>query len=179
MLKTSVGSAPGQWHKQACLCLVGFTVLVELLAVPPTASSQTIQELRVQWTTTPPLPPGTSAETRGQSVSDLFSVVSRQSMRGRLPRQREPELSSHKVVIVARDSGGNILDWQVIPDARILRAEAPGPGGELSGRVLHRDRADFLFTLPNDPGISRIDFYQPRWTGEKFDLDLMGGVPLK
>ena len=100
-------------------------------------------------------------------------------MSGRLPRQREPELSSDKVVILARDSGGKILDWQVVPDPRVRRAEAPGPGGELSGRILYRDRADFLFTLPDDPDITRIDFYQPRWTGSNFDLDIIGGVPLK
>jgi hypothetical protein len=96
-----------------------------------------------------------------------------------LPRQREPELSSDKVVIIARDSVGKVRDWQVLPDPRIIRAEAPGPGGELSGSVLYRDRADFLFTLPDDPDIERIDFYHPRWTGEKFDLDLIGGIPLR
>jgi hypothetical protein len=100
-------------------------------------------------------------------------------MSGRLPRQREPELNSDKVVIVARDSGGKVLDWQVVPDPRIIRAEAAGPGGELSGRVLYRDRADFLFTLPNDPTITRIDFYHPRWTGTNFDLDPIGGVALQ
>ncbi len=100
-------------------------------------------------------------------------------MSGRLPRQREPELSPDKVVIIARDSSGKIRGWQVVADPRVIRSESPAPGGELSGRVLYRDRADFLFALPDDPGIERIDFYQPRWTGINFDLDIIGGVALQ
>jgi hypothetical protein len=179
MLKNGVGSARGWRHSRSCLWLFAAGLLLESLALPVVASGQTIQEVRVQWTTSPPLPPGTSAERRNQTVSHLFSILDQQKMSGRLPRQREPELSSDKVVIVARAAGGKIIDWQVVADPRIIRAEAPVPGGELDGRVLYRDRADFLFTLPDDPDIERIDFYQPRWTGRQFDLDLIGGVPLR
>jgi hypothetical protein len=143
------------------------------------AVAQTIQEVRVQWTTSPPIPPGISAERFSQPVSHLFSILSRQTMSGRLPRQREPELNSEQVVIIARDSSGKILDWQVVPDPRVVRAETPGPGGELSGRVFYRETAEFLFTLPNDASIARIDFHHPRWTGANFDLDLIGGVALQ
>jgi hypothetical protein len=177
MLK--LGSAHGWRPKQACLCLVAVTLLLEFFSLPPLTSGQTIQEVRVQWTTPPPPAAGAEAKRPAQSTAQLFSILDRQKMRGRLPRQREPELSSDKIVIIARDTNGTILDWQVVSDPRVVRSEGPGPGGELTGRVLYRDRADFLFTLPDDPGITRIDFYHPRWTGEKFDLDLIGGVPLQ
>jgi len=179
MLKTGNNSLFWWRHKYACLYLIGLALLLGQLTLPPLAAGQTIQEVRVQWSASPPVPPGAPGERRAQSTLELFSIVSRQTMRGRLARQREPELSSDKVVVIARDSGGKILDLQVVADARIVRAEAPGPGGELSGKVLYRDRADFLFALPDDPGISRIDFYQPRWTASGFELDLIGGVPLK
>jgi hypothetical protein len=165
-------------HKDMSRRVVGLALVAGFLALTSLAFGQTIQELRVQWTTAPPLPPGTSAERIGPPAAQLFSILSRQATRGRLPRQREPELNSDQVVIIARDSNGTIVDWQVVPDPRLVRAEGPGPGGELSGRVFYRERGDFLLTLPNEPGIARIDFYHPRWAGTNFDLDLIGGVSL-
>jgi hypothetical protein len=144
---------------------------------PFVAWSETIQQVRVQWST-PAASPGISAQ-RGQAGSDVFSLMQRQKMTGRLPRQREPELNFDKIVIVARDGGEQIVDWQLLSDPRIVRAESAGPGGELSGRVLYRERADFFFTLPDDARILRIDFYQPRWTGAQFDLERIGGVALQ
>lgn len=177
MLITAV---PTRWrHEHSCLWLIGVTLLLVFLTLSPCASGQTIQELRVQWTTSPQLPPGASAESRGQTIAHLFSVLDRQTMSGRLPRQREPELSADRVVIVARASDGQILAWQVVADPRVIRSETPGPQGELSGRVFYQPRADFLFTLPDDAGITRVDFYQPLWTGAIFDLNLIGGVVLQ
>jgi hypothetical protein len=178
MPKDNFGSARSS-RQAISLRLVGLTILFEFFIVPAFVAGQTIQEVRVQWTTSPPLSPGTTAERRGQPVSHLFSILERRTMSGRIPRQREPELSSDRVVIVARDLNGKVIDWQVVPDPRVIRAETPGPRGELSGRVLYHPRADFLFTLPHDPGIARIDFYQPWWNGANFDLDLIGGVSLQ
>jgi hypothetical protein len=171
--------SPTWRQEQMSLCVAGLTLMVGLLALTSLAFGQTIQEVRVQWSTSPPLPPGTSADRLGPPGSQLFSILSRQTMSGRLPRQREPELNSDQVVIIARDSNGKILDWQVVPDPRLVRSEGLGPAGELSGRVFYRERADFLFTLPDEPGITRIDFYHPRWAGANFDLDLIGGVSLR
>jgi hypothetical protein len=169
-------SAARRFHRPiAC----GLLALSFVCAAPSPALSQVIQELRVQWTTSPPLPPGTLAGTLEPSVSQLFSLLDRRAITGRPPRQREPELNHDRMVIVARDAAGKILHWQVVADPRIVRAEAPGPGGELRGRIFYRERADFLFTLPDEPGIARIDFYQPRWTGAAFDLDLIGSTALQ
>jgi hypothetical protein len=160
------------------LCLCAVVVLQGIVAVP--GWCQTIQEVRIRWNTSPPLPPDAPAAQRSsQSVSHLFSLVDRQVTSGRLPREREPEVNFDKLVIVARTDDEEIVAWQVISDPRIIRAESPGPGGELAGRLLYRDRADFLFTLPDDPRIARLEFYQPRWTGAQFDLDRVGGVALR
>src|SRR5688500_15932941 len=113
MPKLSFGAA-GREHKQFFCCL-----LFGFLALSSLAFAQTVQELRVQWTTSPPLAPKTSAERTGQPVAHLFLILDRQTMSGRLPRQREPELSSDRVVIIARESSGKILDWQVVADPRL------------------------------------------------------------
>jgi hypothetical protein len=159
--------------------VVGLAFVAGFLALLASAVAQTVQEVRVQWTTSAPPPPGTSAERTGPAAAQLFSVINRQTRTGRLRRQREPELNSDQMVIIARDLNGKLLDWQIVPDPRVIRAEGPGPGGQLSGRIFYLGRADFLFTLPSDPNITRIDFYQPRWTGAYFDLDLIGGAPLQ
>jgi hypothetical protein len=177
MPKHRFGSAPRS-YQQIVFALLGLTLFFEFFLPTDWASGQTIQELRVQWTTSPALPPGTPVARLGQ-VSHLFSILRRQTMTGRLPRQREPELSADRVVIVARDGNGNIVDWQVVADPRLIRAEAPTAGGPLSGREFYLERADFLFALPDQPGIARVDFYQPRWTGVNFELDLIGGVALQ
>jgi len=153
--------------------------MVGLLALTTSGFGQTIQEVRVQWSTSLPLSPGASADRLGPPGSQLFSILSRQTMSGRLPRQREPELNSDQIVIIARDANEKIVDWQVVPDPRLVRSEGLGPAGELSGKVFYRQRADFLFTLPDEPGIARIDFYHPRWSGTNFDLDRIGGVSLR
>jgi hypothetical protein len=159
--------------------VVGLAFLAGILALAASAVAQTVQEVRVRWTTSTPPPPGTSAERIGPAAAQLFSVINRQTRTGRLRRQREPELNSDQMVIIARDSNGKMLDWQIVPDPRVIRAEAPGPGGQLSGQTFYLGRADFLFTLPSDPDITRIDFYRPRWTGAYFDLDLIGAAPLR
>jgi hypothetical protein len=149
-----------------------------MIAVP--AWCQTIQEVRIRWNTATASPPDAPAAQRSsQPGSHFFSLVDRQVTSGRLPRQREPEVNFDKLVIVARADDEEIIAWQVIPDPRVIRAESPGPGGELTGRLLYRDRADFLFTLPDDSRIARLEFYQPRWTGAGFDLDRIGGVDLR
>src|SRR5688572_15502769 len=51
------------------------------------------------------------------------TLLGRQAAPGPRPRQRNPELSGDQLVVVAEDAAGQILDWQAIPDPRLLRAE--------------------------------------------------------
>jgi hypothetical protein len=176
MSKHSFGIPPIRRREGTFRRAFGFILAAGSLALTSPLFGQTIQEVHIQWTTTAPLPPGAPGQRLGQPGGHLFSVLGRQTMSGRLPRQREPELGSDKLMIIARDANGKIVNWQVVGDPRVLRAETAGPQGELSGRVFYRDRADFLFALPDDPSIARIEFYRPRWAGANFDLDLLGAV---
>jgi hypothetical protein len=48
----------------------------------------------------------------------------------------------------------------------------------LSGEVLHRAVAELLITLPDDPALTEIRLYHPRWTGTGFVLDPLGAFSL-
>ena len=112
------------------------------------------------------------------STPAAMTLLGRQAAGGARPRQRNPELSSDQLVVVAEDAAGQILDWQAIPDPRVLRAEEPGPSGELRGTVLHRATAELLVTIPSNPAIAVLRLYHPRWTPGGFVLDQVGVVQL-
>jgi hypothetical protein len=153
---------------------IATTLLVLVVGVASGANAQTVQELRVQWQAYVGTPPET-APGRG-IASTVFTVLERRSISGTLARQRDPQLSSDQLVVRALNVRGEIIDTQLIPDPRVLRAEATGPTGELSGQVLHRATPEFLLTLPDNAAISELRVYHPRWTGTAFVLDLMGTI---
>jgi hypothetical protein len=140
--------------------------------------AQTVQELRIRWDAyigvpVPQVTPGTVLP------SNIFTLVERRPIPGRIPRQRNPQLSSDQIVALALDNQSDIVDWQLVPDPRIIRAELPGPSGELSGQILHRAEAELLLILPETPSIEEIVLYEPRWTGTNFIFEYLGAVSLR
>src|SRR6476660_2704830 len=143
-----------------------FLLLISLpLLLPENGFAQTIQDVRVRWETFFTVPRAESDKRSAAEGVNIFTVLERRTGSGNLPRQRNPELSVDQILVIARDADGQLLDWQLVPDSRILRSEQPGPNGELSGQTVYRDSSELLITLPDDPKIKRIEFYQPRWTG--------------
>lgn len=154
------------------------TVMALMLGVSTTgALAQTIQELRVGWDTLA----AQSAPAGGPSAPpppSAFTLLGRQSASGTLPRQRNPELSDGQIVVVAEDAQGQVLDWQIVADPRVLRSEGPGPTGELTGQILRQASTELMIAIPDDPAIVWLRLYHPRWTGTKFNLDPLGSIPL-
>jgi len=147
------------------------------LSAVSSASAQGIQELRFRWDA----PASSGAPAEGAAAApppSAFTLLGRQRAHGPLPRQRNPELSPDHVVVVAEDAHGRMLDWQVVADPRVLRAEFPGPTGQLSGQRLRQPSAEFMITIPDDPDLAVLRLYRPRWTGRGFALDPLGSVPL-
>ena len=139
-------------------------------------SPRGVQQVRVQWTTpadgAPPPAPG------AQSVNPL-RLLERRSAGGSLPRQRNPQVSADQILVQAVNASGVIVDSQLIPDPRLVRAESPRPTGELSGEVLHRVDPDFLITLPDVADLVELRLFHPRWTGTEFAFDPIGSVSLR
>jgi IgA Peptidase M64 len=97
---------------------------------------------------------------------------------GPAPRQRNPELISH-VVVVAFDAEGQVLSWVATPDPRLVRAEAVDSSGDVpDAKTSYWPRADLSIALPDDPNIRTLGVYEPEWTGEEFILKPVGEAAL-
>jgi hypothetical protein len=142
------------------------------------ALAQTFQEVRVRWEAYPTMPSESILEPQRYHAASIFALVERRHASGAMPRQRAIELSADQLLIIAVDRLGRDRQRLLLPDPRLLRAEWPDPTGELQGVVLHRAHADFFVPVPDDPAITELRVYHPRWTGQAFDLDLVGTVQL-
>lgn len=149
------------------------------LSEPASAQKQGLQELRISWNAYMGAPAPQVAPQTAQPATNIFTVLQRRSLSGSLPRHRNPTLSEDQLVIIALDAQGKRLDTQVIPDPRVLRAESPGPSGEIRGEILHHATTELLITLPDDPMITELVVYHPRWNGSTFLLHLLGTINLQ
>jgi hypothetical protein len=142
-------------------------------------SAQTVQEVRVHWDASVGRAPQGVLAPGSAQPSESFTVLELRRLPGKPPRQRNPELSSDQLMVVAVNALGETVDTQLILDPRVIRAETPDQTGEVSGQVLDRADPEFLLTLPDDAAITEVRLYQPRWTGSAFTLDLLGTISLR
>jgi hypothetical protein len=160
--------------------LLRTVILVGILTASyfASAAAQGLQELRVGWNAYVGSPAPQVAPGAWPQSPNVFTVLQSRQRPGSLPRHRNPELAVDQLLVIAFNAQGAEVDAQVIADPRVLRAEGPEPTGSLSGEVLHHATTEFLITLPNDPGITELRVYQPRWTGSGFVLDWLGSIHL-
>jgi hypothetical protein len=150
-------------------------MLTAVVAGPASAQAQTVQELRLRWESTS----GAAVEfVEGQPPPATFTTLERRRATGTLTRRRSLDLSADQIVISGLDGSGVEIYRNLMADPRILRAEAPGPTGELAGQVLYRSATEFLIDLPDDPALTNVKLYHPRWTGTAFTLDLIVSIQL-
>ncbi|MBI3490690.1 MAG: hypothetical protein HY047_02690 [Acidobacteria bacterium] len=143
-----------------------FTELKTLVARGDASDSQTIQ---LRWF---------AIEGAAQPASDV-TVLSRRRGTGPLPRERDPQLSADRLVVISVDATGRELDWRIVPDPRLVRAEFPDAQGRLSGRAFQRTEVNLLVDVPNDPDIVRLRIYAPQLTNDGFILNLLTTVDLQ
>ena len=74
-------------------------------------------------------------------------------------------------MVTAVDAAGNVLDWRVVPDPRVVRSEHPDATGVLSGTVLTLTEADLQVPIAANAQIAALHVYKPRWTGVEWTLD--------
>jgi hypothetical protein len=148
-----------------------------MLCLAALAQGQTVHEARLRWDTytfssaTPQLnkPP----------PSNVLSLLERRAVTGQVPRQRDPQLSPYHLVVLTRDTDNQLGNLQVIQDPRLLRAELPGPTGELTGQTLRHAQTELLVVFNDHPKLKLIELWQPRWTEAGYILELIGTAPLK
>jgi hypothetical protein len=158
-------------------------VSVDGVPAPPDGSGH--REVRVVWEADPAAKAAVSRvethtlEARRDSFGHTLRVAGVRRLAGSLPRHRSPELSQDKLMVAAVGAGGKLRWWTLMDDPRLLRAEAPGPDGVLSGQIFYRAEPEFVVNVPEDGGTTELRLYHPRWTGEEFVLDIINTVSIQ
>lgn len=145
-------------------------------AASPSASARAHRTLRVSWEADKAALPQPSAAQYRNAPGRVRVASATVRRDGALPKQRSAELSPMQVVVVALDSEGRMLWCGLVADPRLLRAEVPGSGGELTGQVIYQESAEFVVQYPDDEAVTEVRLYHPDWDGQKFSLELVGAV---
>jgi hypothetical protein len=142
--------------------------------------------LHIRWQTVNPNAPELTelpiieTEPGPPSTARLMKVLSRKKGRGQLGRPRAMDLSSDRLLYVAVDASQRLRHWYIVADPRVVTTEVP-PGPGITGpgrRVFHVSRAEFYIGYPDDPSITELRFYHPRWNGAEYVLELAGLIRL-
>lgn len=139
--------------------------------VPQARDVQRVRQLRIATVGVEP-DAGSTAQTR------MFALLEQRVVPGGLRRERFPQLSYDRLVVVVQDAAGRELDWRLAPNPGIVRADVPGPDGRLRGGTIEIDSVELSIAIPDVEGADRVDIFRPRWTGSEYLLDLVGQVRL-
>ena len=147
------------------------------VVAPSSGRPTTLQEIRVAWTAYAGAPQQMLRPADATPLN-VFDLQERRRVTGVLPRERNPELSTDRLVIVGAGADGRPLFWFIAPDARVVRAEYQGPDGVLRGEVMHRSNPELRLTFPDAASLTVVRVYEPQWNGERWTLALLGSVDL-
>ena len=139
--------------------------------VPQVRDVQRVRQLRIATVGAEP-DAGVSVEPR------MFVLLEQRVVPGGLRRERFPQLSYDRLVVVVQDAAGRELDWRLVQNPGLVRAEAPGPDGRLRGGTIEVDSVELSIAIPDVAGADRVYVFQPRWTGTEYLLDPFGQVQL-
>ena len=113
------------------------------------------------------------------SPSERVTVLERHRIPGKVPRQRNVELSSQHLIVSGLDENGQEIARVVVIDPRLIRAEIFDSSGEIvSNEFIYKENVEFSLVFTEDPRLRRLKFYHPTWTGTKFILELIGETQL-
>ena len=102
-------------------------------------------------------------------------------------RPRSLELGPGQVLVVALDAKRQLRSWSIVGDPRLLRAETTDAQGHwvhakspgvLAGGVGQRALARFSLEIPAGPGVTEIQVFEPRATGDELDVQLIATLAL-
>ncbi len=140
--------------------------------VPQARDVERVRQLRIATNVGADLDAGAAAQPR------MFALLEQRVVPGALRRERFPQLSSDRLVVVVRDAAGRELDWRLVPNPGIVRADAPGPDGRLQGGTIEVDSVELSIAIPDVADADRVYIFRPRWTGTEYLLDPFGQVRL-
>jgi hypothetical protein len=108
------------------------------------------------------------------SAARTFALAGERRLPGRIRRERNPQLSSDRLVVVVRDGEARELTWQIVLNPWMVRLETPDASGLLSGRTFETRDQPWTLAVPDLVEARSITIYEPRWTGSEYELDPIG-----
>ena len=141
--------------------------------VPQARDVQRVRQLRIAIVSAEP-----DAGSTQPAQPRMLALLEQRVVPGGLRRERFAQLSYDRLVVVVQDAAGRELDWRLVPNPGIVRADAPGPDGRLRGGTIEIDSVELSIAIPDVEGADRVDIFRPRWTGSEYLLDLVGRVRL-
>ena len=139
--------------------------------VPQARDVQRVRQLRIATV-------GAEPDARSTAQPRMFALLEQRVVLGSLRRERFPQLSYDRLVVIVQDAAGRELDWRLVPNPGLMRAEAPGPDGRLRGGTIEVDSVELSIAIPDVAGADRVGIFRPRWTGTEYLLDPVGQVRL-
>lgn len=98
---------------------------------------------------------------------------------GRPQRQRNPQVTPEHLLVIALDDSESELVREIIPDPRMVRAEFVDSRGRFRSNRWYNSSVEFSVLLPNNSAIVELELYHPEWTGETYDMQLVGRTQLR
>lgn len=142
--------------------------------VPQARDVQRVRQLRIATVGAE----GEAENTAQPAQPRMFTLLEQRLVPGGLRRERFPQLSYDRLIVVVQDAAGRELDWRLVPNPGIVRADAPGPDGRLRGGTIEVDSVELSIAIPDVAGADRVYIFRPRWTGTEYLLDPFGQVRL-
>ena len=124
-------------------------------------------------------PAGALVAPRSLPEINRFEIRARAEVVDAGVRERDPQIGADELVIVAVDAQGREVGWQHLKDPRIVRSEQPGPGGVLTGQVLHRAETELVIRVPDALGAATLRIYEPLGTGAAAQLRGLGAIDIR
>ncbi|GJQ59105.1 MAG: hypothetical protein D8M57_04790 [Candidatus Scalindua sp. AMX11] len=169
-------------HNRNPLFLLFLIILILFIQTASTARTGTTKEIHIKLSTVTDektLSPEEQAVEEQPSPMYRVLITEQRRTPESPPKQRNPELTSEQLVVIAFDARENEINRVYIADPFIIRAETADETGDLiSSRLLYRKSVDFSILLPDNPNISLLKFYKPHWTGTEFVIELIGETQL-
>ena len=125
-------------------------------------------QVRLRWLTAEPV-------VNPAQTENLFEVLSIQPVGAAVRAERSPQVVSTSLVVISVDDMGRELDWRIVADPRVVRAEAS------SGSTLRDDRLyyvdiEFVLVIPDLSAIAQLHIYRASGRGV---LDLLATTRLR
>ena len=107
------------------------------------------------------------------------TLVNQRRVEDVFPRQRASFIAKDRLVVIAYDKNNLEVSRYYVRDPRLIRAEFPDEQGHLTAQEFVKSKVNLPIILSENAQVSELSIFEPVWTGEFYDLRLLGAVSLE